>query len=708
MQANPLHSDPALRDLYSAALTRALHDPEIRDAFDYVTVKPLHIRLEMMEQAGEVFAAVVTPAEDLPGKNPPARPASVPWTPLVLVAFVPLALGVAMADWRMTVLVAFAGLVIGSYVILARSRGWADVNDRLRSFPYSPFQVKLVRALENGELTAQIRQRINARRARFDPTFGVVASPGLSESFDSAYHVPTRAVDDLEELLGRLSGASLGIAGPRGSGKSTLIRRYCENHSLKPGTGHLRLLVSAPVEYASRDFVLHLFAAFCRATLRHLGPGRRRRVGLAQVLGLLVYWLVAKALATWPAVLGEAAEGAAVAVGRVLARLMNATGPAREWLAVIADRYADDLTPKAVGLWSSGLVMLLGLVHFGLSIRRRGRRHDPANELRTRARRHLVQIRYLQTQSVSWSGTVKFPAWVDAQLSGGRSLTEQPLSYPEIVSAFRSYVRDVADRLQPDHNVYIGIDELDKIGSGERAERFLNEIKGIFGLPHTYFMISVSDDAMSAFERRGLPFRDAFDSSFDEIVRVGPLSYTESMRFLYRRVVGLTEPYIAFCHCLSGGMSRDLLRAARAVIRAAHALPSAALTPICLAVLKDEVRKKSRALMDVADDLPDDVLDLLHDLAHRRSDRTPRETLRSLPHGPLAEPALEFAAYLYFCATLEEIFTGELTGPGDADAFDGLAAARHAFAFDTRLAWRTISAARRAWALRPYDLPVGA
>ena len=111
--------------------------------------------------------------------------------------------------------------------------------------------------------------------------------------------------------------------------------------------------------------------------------------------------------------------------------------------------------------------------------------------------------------------------------------------------------------------VFVGIDELDKIGAPEQAERFLNEIKGIFGIPHLYFMVSVSDDALTSFERRGLPLRDAFDSSFDEIIQVGPLSYTESRRLLYRRVIGLTEPYVAFCHCLACGLARDLIRAAR-------------------------------------------------------------------------------------------------------------------------------------------------
>ncbi|MEV5889133.1 hypothetical protein [Nonomuraea fuscirosea] len=699
VQDNPLHSDPALRELYSAALTRALHDPEIRDAFDYVTVKPLHIRLEMMEQAAEVFAAVLTPAREPSTGDAPAREVSVPSTALILLVFGLLVLGGATADWRAPLLIAVvSGMVVRSYVALARARAWPELLDRLRSFPYSPARAKLVQGLENGELLAQIRQRINVRRARFDPTFSVMASPGLSEALDNAYHVPTRTVDALDELLGRLSGASVGIAGPRGSGKSTLVRRYCEESHPRSGSGDLRLLVSAPVEYAPRDFVLHLFAAFCRAILRHLGPGRSRRVRLRQIFTLLGSWLAAKTLATWPALL--AAVG-----GDVFLQLMYALGPAPQWLIGVADRYGDNLAPEVIAQVASQLVLLLGLALFVLSVRRAGRRFDPTDGLKARAHRHLAQIRYLQTHTAAWSGTVKFPVWVDAQLSGGRTRAEQPLSYPEVVTAFRSYAQDVAGQLQPGRSVYIGIDELDKIGSGERAERFLNEIKGIFGLPRTYFMISVSDDAMSAFERRGLPFRDAFDSSFDEIIRVGPLSYSESVRFLYRRVVGLTEPYIAFCHCLSGGLSRDLLRAARAVIRTAHALPSESLSPICLAVLKDEVRNKAHALMEAANDLAPDVLDLLHDLAYRRADQTPGETLRHLMSSRVEGPAQEFAAYTYFCATLEEIFTGELTRSPGAIAFDDLAAARHAFTFDTGLAWRTISTARRAWALTSHDLP---
>jgi hypothetical protein len=78
----------------------------------------------------------------------------------------------------------------------------------------------------------------------------------------------------------------------------------------------------------------------------------------------------------------------------------------------------------------------------------------------------------------------------------------------------------------------------------------------------------------------------------------------------------------------------------------------------------------------------------------------------------IASLRLEFAAYSYYCATLQEVFTAgldtermveatsALSGPG---GFDALAAARYAFTLDTHLAWRSITQFRKAWSLETRD-----
>src|SRR5260370_37647985 len=213
-------------------------------------------------------------------------------------------------------------------------------------------------------------------------------------------------------------------------------------------------------------------------------------------------------------------------------------------------------------------------------------------------------------------------------------------------------------------------------------------------------MVSVSDDALNAFERRGLPLRDAFDSSFDEILRVEPFSYYESRRLLYRRVIGLTEPYVALCHCLAGGWARDVLGTARQVVRnaatftagmppslaASHATGSAddasaeygllyvepvhnlpTLSDATGAVLHDELNRKLRALSQAVGRIDSEdtakLQDTLHHIPTHLAADQPIINVGDVIAMPVqaetpqvARVRLAFAAYAYYCATLQEVF----------------------------------------------------
>ncbi len=376
------------------------------------------------------------------------------------------------------------------------------------------------------------------------------------------------------------------------------------------------------------------------------------------------------------------------------------------------------------------------------------------------ARRHLLKVRFLQSRNLGWSGGLKLPMGVDGQVSASVTHDEQPLSYPELVEHFRSFTRRVAEFVHArGDSVFIGVDELDKIGSADQAERFLNEIKGIFGVPHVYFMISVSDDALMAFERRGIPLRDAFDSSFDEIVRVGLLSYVESRRLLYRRVIGLSEPYVALCHAMSGGLARDLIRSARQLVRIDQSLIMArdtdeeriqegieadrylllaegdgmpettrapsTLASLCAALVQEELARKAHAIAHALGGASlgrvEGFHQILYDVGYGDSAaKSPMEILDILAEGGTDESPdvgrlrLDFTAYVYFCATLREVFDESLDGSritrctNDADwpgSFDALASARHAFVMDARIAWRAVTRFRLSWNLevREFD-----
>ena len=108
-------------------------------------------------------------------------------------------------------------------------------------------------------------------------------------------------------------------------------------------------------------------------------------------------------------------------------------------------------------------------------------------------------------------------AGVEISNTEGVTLARSAWTLPETVRNLRTILADAA---RGSAGFVVGIDEVDKIEDVTAARRFVDDLKAIFHVPGCFFLVSVSDDAIASFETRGLPFRDAFDSAFDEIVRV--------------------------------------------------------------------------------------------------------------------------------------------------------------------------------------------
>ena len=789
--ADSLAGDPALFDMYMSALDFVLAEPEIRSALDDLELSGTTLRMKMVSGAERVlsaapqeYAAYKTVADGELGRRgtakrlPPDAEAIRRLLSRLQISAAAAGLLMAAGGWGSWELWPFARTLVwaGTTVLVGALVLWlvprallgTDFGYRLVQGDGSPALAaardRLIAAVTDAELLAQARTFINVgRQDRFGHAYSVAGSRGLSEVYDSANWVSTRVAGDFAELLSRFDGASIGVAGPRGSGKSTLIRAYAEParsdngliHDDEPGwrllagaslperqAQDLRCLVSAPVNYAARDFVLHLFATFCQTVIDSYDRNPDRITGFVLV-GFMMRGVTS---------LARSLILRTVGYGSIATVLFYWQKPVALFFPV----------PLPWVRYAGVAVICIGVLGFLRTLRAEFRWRAQAvgqakeQELADAARNHLSRVRFLQTYTYGWSGTLSLPAAAaQGQYSRGVSQAEQPLSYPEIVDEFRAFARKVAAEVhRSGHRVFIGVDELDKIGSPEQAEQFLNEIKGIFGVPSLYFMVSVSDDALTAFERRGLPLRDAFDSSFDEIIHVGPLDYAESRRLLYRRVIGLTEPYVALCHCLAGGLPRDLIRAARLVVRTADRLAATAseaesyrsadfmdpsltyqqlraqpavgqptLADIATTIVHDEMQRKLRAISHAASSLATDTTELqgaLYDLAAQFSSEEPLVNFidaigadDSHEEPTVASLRLDIAAFAYYCATLQEVFTGRLdgeriawatgraSGPG---SFDSLAETRNAFALGAPLAWRLISNFRTAWSMETRDI----
>ncbi|MGP3960720.1 hypothetical protein ACTWPT_32390 [Nonomuraea sp. 3N208] len=598
-----------------------------------------------------------------------------------------------------------AGLATGTKTVLSRERG---VSALLKIYDHDAAAVLkktratlISRVQTSGLIIRLLRLAINeAREDRLTQQFAVTSSPGLSDLHGTEYYVSTSAYERVDELVEMLQGGSIGIAGQRGAGKSALIRAYCRvgSHSYP---SDVSCLVSAPVDYVAREFVLYLFAALCRAVhsrFRHPRRSwkRRQTAWKRQITwSKRLLWLVADTI-----------YGLGVFTFKLL------------WTVVLL----------LVGFYANLSPFLsLAAITLGLSVVTWTTYRDVRNilvrelsfraerRLRSRAKRNLKRIRYLQTRTSGWSGGLKLGIGLEVQASHGYASAEQPYTYPELVREFRAFTETVGRHLrQTDDQLFIGVDELDKIGSGEQVERFLNEIKSVFGVPNVYFLVSVSDDALMAFERRGFPLRDVFDSAFDEIIRVAPLTYAESRRLLYERVIGLTEPYVALCHVLSGGLARDLIRVARQVIRIGSEKSS--LAEISERIARNEIYGKTvAALTNPAARDATALLRQLHRLAHDIRSAVPIEDLLDELSSSTEDEAetaqalrKELATYIYFCLTVSDVFDQKLANHNVAMAtddeaypatFNYMASARLAFGVNPELAARLIDDFRHSWGL---------
>ncbi|RLK62083.1 hypothetical protein CLV68_2636 [Actinokineospora cianjurensis] len=549
-------------------------------------------------------------------------------------------------------------------------------------------KARVRRRLRDEAVLPLLREEINGMQPSFETTIEVTEAPGLSQLSDPMYKVPTRAAGQIADLFDTMPGGSIGLAGSRGAGKSTVIEAECER---APDT--LATMVSAPVEYSGREFLLHLYAKVC---LEVLGPAVDSAHG-PDVVGTL-----GRRSRRW--VTGVYGAVALVAGGiLILLDTIGAKVPAQSGWGVA-------LVVLAMGLFSQVVF-----------------RRDPARvpssgvvPLVELAAARLEEIRFQQSFTATWSSAVKAPVGVEGTFGGGRGLTRQQMHLPEIVDSLRAFLERAARERQ---RVVIGIDELDKMRSEAAAEQLLNEIKGVFGVRGCYFLVSVSEDAMSSFERRGLPFRDVFDSTFDEIVWFEPLTPAEAVATIDRRVLLMPVPFKHLCYTLSGGLPRDLIRTARKVVDAQEPTGPTDLSTIAGKLVTQDVARKAHAIAIAArklDHEPQIGLFLLECAGLRESAASAGQLRRRIKEmapsavgqGPLARLVEELTCYLYYAATVLEFFDTTAgprpwtAGPPDAPGdLARLARAREAFAVSTRVAWESISRFRTAWAMEPDPYP---
>ncbi|MEV1119953.1 NACHT domain-containing protein [Actinosynnema sp. NPDC049800] len=425
---------------------------------------------------------------------------------------------------------------------------------------------ELVDALVEKGVLPLVAARVEVLAERSYATALPEASVGrLGGLTERAQFVPTDTSAQLNRMLDAMSSGAIGLSGTRGIGKSTVLQMFGDQRfSGQPGD--LSLVVTAPTDYDSRDFLVHLFTRLC---LLVVPPEPANRAAVSRLPRLR--WVL------------TASAGAGVVAGAVWwPQLVEAA----KWVGgnvrtVVA----------AAGGLVSAVPLGVGAVAFA---RRRARLRGPDTALEDEARRHLRGLRYLETTTRTRTATLKPPGGLEAGNAVARQRAEQVKTYPELVAEFREFLGFVGLRLRSradraDARVVICVDEVDKIATAEAAEQFVNDLKSVFGVQGVFFLVAVSQDALTSFSRRVLSVRTTFDSAFDDVIQVSRLTLTQTRRLLVQRVLRLPEPFVWLCYALSGGLPRDLNRIVRQLYDARTELGPDRFERLALELIRQDV-----------------------------------------------------------------------------------------------------------------------
>lgn len=461
----------------------------------------------------------------------------------------------------------FLPLVIGVYEAFKPKgeREWDDVTVSKGSVTAESLRRGLRDQLRSLVIIPALERAISFKFVA--PSADIVSitdAPSISSLAGSSGRIQTSSYRDVFMHLKRIGGAAIGLAGSRGVGKSELLRAFCEDpttgKSIDAG-GVIGIIIPAPVAYEAEPFLRLLIRRLAEAVPdydKHVQG--RTRVLPSTALDALAALFVATCITAglllvfgFPTVSRRGFGWSLFALGCLVLL----------WLLV-----------KLIRLWRSlslgGTVSQLSrlsplaIVKPDLALRGARINRQLRERLAVRAVSFAQRVRYVETRSVNWEGSA---SWHDIGLkrASGVSLGQVPLTEPDLILELSELVRELN---LGGYEIRLGIDELDKLASGEDAERFLNDIKVLFSIQNCSFVLTISENAASQFARRGLPIRDVFDSSLDAVVMVQSLTFREAKRLIRSRLSRgdsekISDSQILLCHCLAGGLPRDFLRFCR-------------------------------------------------------------------------------------------------------------------------------------------------
>jgi GTPase SAR1 family protein len=523
----------------------------------------------------------------------------------------------------------------------------------------------------------------------------------LSDS--PAHRVFTRSETELKDLLVRDSAVRIGVVGPPGTGKTSLMNTACHGFLSPDQDELLGFMVPVPATADPNDIARQLALGLCIALLGERAGPRSRWV--SDSLARKAPLIGSAAIVAGSVLLGLSAKGVHINTQMGLASLLLLAGIIGLFsqFATRADRFGSRaLFRRNFGVFAAGY-----------SVPRSRKLHKRAAAL---ADLLEAERRFETTVTSGW--TTGLTPLTGLQLGSSGSVSKKLLPTPlsDLAELFGQLAADVA----AETTVLIGIDGLDKCDPSVDIDNTLFELRWFLTVPGCRYLIALAENSEP---------RASFRSSLiDTTVRCELLTAEDAQSLIGMRKqgVGLSDAFAALCFATSGGLPRDMVRITRFIVNQSSAQSNVSIASICntivqieLQVLSEELRWAARALPSWAQQQQ------LFNWAERLSDGSPKahailaiandihalainESKEAGHDNPSLQRITHRAASLsYFCTTLLDFFTDNLDAEalGRALASDAASASLGRLAEARRLidlaacgpAWADISAFRAEW-----------
>lgn len=415
--------------------------------------------------------------------------------------------------------------------------------------------------------------------------------------------------EPLLERIRKLGGRgwnTTAIVGRRGIGKSRALHELYKPANSDSNGAAVSVWIAAPTSYNEAEFVESVFEQLALRTERAVADQLRARPlpvrMLEQKQAKAGVWMFTTILAALALLLGVAY--------RLLLRpeVMITWIPILFVVAVasgILVRYLSDVQPIDLSPWlerdrshSASAVLLYREARAAL-------RYLDARRSRGASAPIAPGVSSLSvgvfTGLVAWMVILILTEWWIAILGGiaagwGVVYVMQRLRMPlprgehagasvmSLTANYRRFAATVVHHVQSGalgsaRNVMICIDELDKVIDEGSVRDFLRKMKGIFEVPGVYYYLSLAEDMLARLYLAGAEGKNEIDSSLDHVIRVPPLSWSDSGELVraYAKKLGFDDVDPRLMHIIAAvsfGVPRDVIRRCDELVSTYGASPS--------------------------------------------------------------------------------------------------------------------------------------